>query len=67
MLLSALDFNRYSPRTYITSEGDILSARKAVALELSKTAGSAAHIVRVSPSVLEFDDLLRQRGVVSFP
>ncbi|KAG2079000.1 glycosyltransferase family 1 protein [Suillus decipiens] len=32
-LVSALDFVRYSPRTYIVSEGDALSAQKAVALE----------------------------------
>ncbi|KAG2364894.1 oligosaccharide biosynthesis protein Alg14-like protein [Suillus spraguei] len=32
-LVSALDFVRYSPRTYIVSEGDALSARKALALE----------------------------------
>ncbi|EPT05039.1 hypothetical protein FOMPIDRAFT_159659 [Fomitopsis schrenkii] len=42
-LLSALDFNRYSPRTYIISAGDNLSTSKAIALELSKAAGSAAH------------------------
>ncbi|KAI6157739.1 glycosyltransferase family 1 protein [Pisolithus tinctorius] len=33
ILLSALDFSRYSPRTYIVSEGDELSSQKAVALE----------------------------------
>ncbi|KAG1732217.1 glycosyltransferase family 1 protein [Suillus paluster] len=32
-LVSALDFSRYTPRTYIISEGDVLSARKALALE----------------------------------
>ncbi|KAJ7462370.1 glycosyltransferase family 1 protein [Mycena galericulata] len=35
-LISALDFHRYSPRTYVISEGDTLSAQKAVDLELSK-------------------------------
>lgn len=33
ILLSALDFSRYCPRTYIVSEGDELSSRRAVALE----------------------------------
>lgn len=35
-LVSALDFQRYKSRTYIISEGDILSAQKAVDLEKSK-------------------------------
>ncbi|KAF8323140.1 glycosyltransferase family 1 protein [Clavulina sp. PMI_390] len=35
MLLDTLDFSRYTPRTYIVSEGDILSAEKATALERS--------------------------------
>ncbi|KAI0733193.1 glycosyltransferase family 1 protein [Fomitopsis betulina] len=48
-LLSALDFNRYSPRTYIISEGDILSARKAIALELSKAADSVFHSGKTKP------------------
>jgi hypothetical protein len=36
-LLSALDFERYTPRTYILSEGDHMSASKANVLELSKS------------------------------
>lgn len=32
-LVSALDFTRYTPRTYIVSEGDKLSAQKATDLE----------------------------------
>lgn len=32
-MVSALDFRRYSPRIYIVSEGDTLSAKKAMALE----------------------------------
>jgi beta-1,4-N-acetylglucosaminyltransferase len=36
-LVSALDFSRYTPRVYIISEGDSLSAEKAVALESRKT------------------------------
>ncbi|KAF8135461.1 glycosyltransferase family 1 protein [Boletus edulis] len=35
-LTSSLDFSRYSPRIYIVSEGDTLSASKAVSLEHSK-------------------------------
>ncbi|KIJ61318.1 glycosyltransferase family 1 protein [Hydnomerulius pinastri MD-312] len=38
MLTSALDFSRYSPRTYVVSEGDTLSAQKAVVLEHLKAA-----------------------------
>lgn len=32
-LVSSLDFERYSPRTYIIGEGDVLSTQKAVKLE----------------------------------
>ncbi|KAF8345879.1 glycosyltransferase family 1 protein [Amanita rubescens] len=35
-LVSALDFQRYKPRTYVVSEGDILSVKKAADLEKSK-------------------------------
>lgn len=37
-LMNALDFYRYSHRTYIVSEGDNLSARKAARLEELKSA-----------------------------
>ncbi|KAI0355566.1 oligosaccharide biosynthesis protein Alg14 like protein [Trametes cingulata] len=37
-LLSALDFARYSPRTYFIGEGDSLSMRKALELESLKAA-----------------------------
>ena len=40
-LLRALDFERYTPRTYILSEGDHLSASKANELELSKSVVSS--------------------------
>jgi len=40
LLLSVLDFSRYSPRTYIVSRGDTLSERKAIALESQKAAES---------------------------
>ncbi|TBU45908.1 glycosyltransferase family 1 protein [Dichomitus squalens] len=36
-LLSALNFNRYGPRTYIISEGDTLSMHKAMDLECAKS------------------------------
>jgi beta-1,4-N-acetylglucosaminyltransferase len=40
--VSALDFSRYTPRTYVVSEGDSLSAQKAVALEGLKAASASA-------------------------
>jgi beta-1,4-N-acetylglucosaminyltransferase len=39
-LVSALDFSRYTPRTYLVSEGDSLSAQKAKALEALKAASA---------------------------
>jgi len=39
-LVSALDFSRYTPRTYLVSEGDSLSAQKAIALEGVKAASA---------------------------
>lgn len=41
-LLSSLDFNRYTPRKYVVSEGDILSAEKAVSLETSKATSASS-------------------------
>jgi len=43
-LVSALDFSRYSPRTYLVSEGDSLSAQKAIALERLKIASAASPV-----------------------
>jgi len=43
-LVSALDFSRYSPRTYLVSEGDSLSAQKVIALEHLKTASAASPV-----------------------
>ncbi|KAF8271527.1 glycosyltransferase family 1 protein [Lactarius quietus] len=37
-LVSTLDFSRYTPRTYLVSKGDSLSATKAIALERLKAA-----------------------------
>jgi hypothetical protein len=34
-LISSLDFERYCPRLYVTSEGDIFSAQKATDFELA--------------------------------
>jgi len=49
-LVSALDFSRYTPRTYILSEGDHLSEQKAVALEqLKATASSSSAACASSP------------------
>jgi beta-1,4-N-acetylglucosaminyltransferase len=39
-LVSALDFSRYTPRIYIISEGDSLSADKAAALESRNTSSN---------------------------
>jgi len=43
MLVSALDFSRYTPRIYIISEGDSLSAQKSVALESLKQEQDTQH------------------------
>lgn len=42
-LLSNVDFSRYTPRTYIISEGDNLSAQKAMALEVIKVGWGTDH------------------------
>ena len=48
-LISSLDFSRYTPRTYLVSEGDSLSATKAIALERLRAASKPS---LVSPSAL---------------
>lgn len=40
LLLSSLNFDRYTPRKYIVSEGDAFSAQKAVELESQKVQAS---------------------------
>lgn len=45
-LASSLDFNRYTPRTYIISEGDAFSAQKALALEHIKSSDAVTSNVR---------------------
>ncbi|KAL1748809.1 glycosyltransferase family 1 protein [Schizophyllum fasciatum] len=47
-LLSGIDFDRYTPRTYFISEGDALSAQKAIDLENAKGPCSAFSL-RVLP------------------
>jgi beta-1,4-N-acetylglucosaminyltransferase len=44
-LISSLPFHRYSPRTYIISEGDTLSAQKVIALETSKSVQQIKQVV----------------------
>ncbi|KAJ3554078.1 hypothetical protein NM688_g3292 [Phlebia brevispora] len=44
-LLSALDFSRYSPRVYVVSHGDHLSAKKARALESIKNPDTSPHSI----------------------
>ncbi|CAE6430313.1 unnamed protein product [Rhizoctonia solani] len=48
-LVSSLDFDKYSPRTYIISEGDSLSAKKAVALEKLKKPGNSEYRILTMP------------------
>ncbi|KAH7329809.1 oligosaccharide biosynthesis protein Alg14 like-domain-containing protein [Rhizoctonia solani] len=48
-LVSSLDFDKYSPRTYIISEGDSLSAKKAVALEKLKKPGNSEYRIMTMP------------------
>ncbi|KAG5735118.1 UDP-N-acetylglucosamine transferase subunit ALG14 [Termitomyces sp. T112] len=52
-LVSALDFSRYTPRTYIICQGDTLSAQKATSLESAKNLfsahGTAKHSILTIP------------------
>lgn len=48
MLVSTLDFSRYTPRTYLVSEGDSLSATKAIALERVKAASNPSIVSTTS-------------------
>lgn len=49
LLLSSLDFERYTPRTYIISQGDTLSAQKAIDLERSRAApNSVRHLLTLN-------------------
>ena len=44
-LVSGLDFTRYTPRTYIISDGDTLSAQKARELEEKKHVSGARRLL----------------------
>ncbi|KAJ7579110.1 glycosyltransferase family 1 protein [Mycena floridula] len=48
-LISALDFQRYTPRTYLVSEGDTFSAPKALALEAAKHGTPSEYTILVIP------------------
>ncbi|KAF8602144.1 oligosaccharide biosynthesis protein Alg14 like protein [Ceratobasidium sp. AG-I] len=48
-LVSSLEFEKYSPRTYIISEGDSLSAKKAHALETLKKPGNTDYEILTMP------------------
>lgn len=60
-LISSLDFSRYYPRTYIVSQGDVLSAKKASALEFSKASESPSH--HVSKSSFAYEHLRCQTDI----
>ena len=45
-LVSALDFARYTPRTYIISDGDTLSAEKTREMEERKCVSEGGWLVR---------------------
>ena len=53
-MLSGLDFQRYHPREYFVSEGDTLSAQKAVALEKSVAAAQGLEVCLPLPLIILF-------------
>jgi hypothetical protein len=53
-LLSSLDFTRYTPRRYIISSGDHLSAQKAAMLEQAKASPLGVRKISVFPSYALF-------------
>lgn len=60
-LLSGLDFDRYCPRKYVVSQGDILSAKKAITLESERASDSAPqHVSLLSELFLLAASLIRQ-------
>jgi beta-1,4-N-acetylglucosaminyltransferase len=67
-LVSTLDFSRYTPRTYLVSKGDSLSATKAITLERLKAASEPSLVSAASlRSCLALDlpcpwDLIASRG-----
>ncbi|KAL0577549.1 UDP-N-acetylglucosamine transferase subunit [Marasmius crinis-equi] len=48
-LISALDFEQYSPRIYVASEGDALSVKKAQVLETLKAPNNAQYTILTVP------------------
>ncbi|KEP48526.1 putative UDP-N-acetylglucosamine transferase subunit Alg14-like protein [Rhizoctonia solani 123E] len=48
-LVSSLDFDKFSPRTYIISDGDSLSAKKAIVLENLKKPGNSEYRILTMP------------------
>ena len=64
-LVSALDFTRYTPRTYIVSEGDTLSAQKAVDLEKARQDPAKVHFD--NPFHFESDFLFRSQRKTGHP
>ncbi|KAI0058090.1 oligosaccharide biosynthesis protein Alg14 like protein [Artomyces pyxidatus] len=60
-LMASLDFSRYTPRTYIVSDGDPLSVEKATALELLK-ARTLSETLRGADSVGEYSILIIPRA-----
>lgn len=49
-LISALDFTRYTPRTYLISDGDALSAQKARELEERKRVSGSPWLIHYQGS-----------------
>jgi len=62
-MLSALDFTRYTPRTYMCSESDALSAKKAFVLESVKAAESSSHPPAASKPCYTVITIPRARSV----
>lgn len=51
-MISGLDFQRYQPREYFVSEGDTLSAQKAVALEKSIAVAQGLEVCLPLPLII---------------
>lgn len=65
-LLRTLDFDRYSPRTYVVAETDAMSASKAQAFELQRSgAGTDAGAASAGGSGAVSSSSAREGGVVS--
>ena len=65
-LVSTLNFSRYTPRTYLVSEGDSLSATKAIALERLKAVSEPSLVSAASfRSYLAIDRQCRWDSIAS--